>query len=253
MTTGLINVKNLTVGYGERVIQKDITFSVQQGEIFIIMGGSGCGKSTLLKCIIGLIEPMRGEVFYKDQNLWKIDEESQHNVLRDFGVLFQNSALFSSLTLKENIELPLVEYTALTPEEREMIVRYKLALVGLSGYEHYYPEELSGGMKKRAGLARAMALDPQVLCIDEPSAGLDPITSKQLDDLIIELKESLNTTFIVVTHELESIFAIGENGIFLDTQTKTIVARGAPRQMLHESKNPFVIDFLTREQTIRER
>lgn len=245
----LIRVENLTVGYGDRVIQKNLNFSIQLGEVFIIIGGSGCGKSTLLKCLTGLVEPTQGSVFYKNINLLQTDEQSQRKILQDFGVLFQGGALFSALTLKENIAVPLTEYTKLLKAEIDEIISYKLALVGLSGYENYYPEELSGGMKKRAGLARAMALDPAVLCIDEPSAGLDPVTSKQLDDLILELKSSLNTTIIIVTHELESIFAIGDSCIFLDTESKTIIARGSPHTILQESNDPFVIQFLTREDT----
>ncbi len=241
-----IIVRDLTMAYGEHLIQKNITFTINRGDIFIIMGGSGCGKSTLLRLMIGLKEPARGEIFYGDVNLWGLSPDEREQFMRSFGVLYQSGALWSSMTLAENISLPLEQYTNLSHAQISEIVSLKLSLVGLAGFEDYYPSEISGGMKKRAGLARAMAFDPEILFFDEPSAGLDPISAKLLDDLILELRDSLGTTIVVVTHELESIFAIGNNSVFLDADTKTMIASGDPKKLLAQCKNPTVHSFLTR-------
>lgn len=248
MAEAVITVDNLTMAYGDFVIQRDLGFTVNRGDIFIIMGGSGCGKSTLLMHLIGLQRPAKGDVRYGEQNLWRLNDAERERLMRRMGVLFQSGALFSSLTLAENIALPLGEFTDLTPTQIRKIVSYKLALVGLAGFEEFYPAEISGGMQKRAGLARAMALDPEILFFDEPSAGLDPISAKLLDDLILGLCHSLGTTIVVVTHELASIFAIGTNSVFLDPETKTMIASGSPQALLAESKDPKVIRFLTRDQ-----
>ncbi len=241
-----ITVKDLTMAYGDFVIQRDLSFTVSRGDVFIIMGGSGCGKSTLLKHLIGLQKPVKGEVFYDATDFWRADLEERVLVMRRSGVLYQSGALFSSLTLSENIALPLAEFTRLDRAEIQDIVSYKLALVGLAGFEDYYPAEISGGMQKRAGLARAMALDPEILFFDEPSAGLDPVSARLLDDLIINLRDTLGTTIVVVTHELASIFAIGNNSVFLDADSKTMLATGDPKQLLAESADPKIIQFLTR-------
>lgn len=234
------------MAYGDFVIQRDLNFTIDRGDVFIIMGGSGCGKSTLLKHLIGLQRPARGDVFYEQQSFWQADAEVRMRLMRRIGVLYQSGGLFSSLTLAENIALPLGEFTAMSRAEIEDLVSYKLALVGLAGFEDYYPSEISGGMQKRAGLSRAMALDPEILFFDEPSAGLDPVSARLLDDLIISLRESLGTTIVVVTHELASIFAIGNNSVFLDPETKTMLATGSPKQLLVESQDPKIIQFLTR-------
>ena len=241
-----LQVKNLTMAYAETVIQQNIDFSVKRGEIFIIMGGSGCGKSTLLRHLIGLMEPTAGEILIDGINIWTSSAQERTRMISRSGVLYQSGAMFSSMTLGENIALPLSEYTSLSSARIEKVVSYKLALVGLAGFEDYYPSEISGGMRKRAGLARAMALDPDILFIDEPSAGLDPISSKLLDRLILELRDSLGTTIVMVTHELESIFAVGDTAIFLDTDEKTMIASGTPKQLLDESSDVRVRNFLTR-------
>ena len=241
-----IVVKELTMAYGSFVIQRDLTFTVQRGDIFIIMGSSGCGKSTLLRHLIGLQTPAQGEVLYDGQNLWKVEPAERERLMRRFGVLYQSGALWSSMTLAENVALPLEQYTDLSPSQIRDLVSLKLALVGLAGFEAYYPAELSGGMQKRAGLARAMALDPDILFFDEPSAGLDPISSRLLDDLILELRDSLGATVVVVTHELASIFTIGTNSVFLDPETRTMIAQGDPKKLLAESSDPKVCQFLTR-------
>jgi len=234
------------MAYGSVVIQRDLTFTVQRGDIFIIMGGSGSGKSTLLRHLIGLQAPAQGEVFYDGQSLWQAEPAERERLMRRFGVLYQSGALWSSMTLAENIALPLEQYTDLSPSQIRELVSFKLALVGLAGFEAYYPSELSGGMQKRAGLARAMALDPGTLFFDEPSAGLDPINSRRLDDLILELRDSLGATVVVVTHELASILTIGTNSVFLDVETKTMIAQGHPKKLLAESQDPKVHQFLTR-------
>jgi phospholipid/cholesterol/gamma-HCH transport system ATP-binding protein len=241
-----IAVKNLTMAYGSFVIQRDLTFSILRGDIFIIMGGSGCGKSTLLRHLIGLRAPAAGEVLIDGESFWSASPEAQERLKRRFGVLFQSGALWSSMTLAENVALPLEQYTALNPERIQKQVSLKLALVGLAGFEDYYPSQISGGMQKRAGLARAMALDPDILFFDEPSAGLDPISSRLLDELIIELRDSLGATIVVVTHELASIFTIGNNSVFLDADSKTMIASGDPKRLRDESPDPKVRTFLTR-------
>jgi len=245
-TNARITVRDLDMRYGERVIQHDLNFTIGAGEIFVIMGGSGSGKSTLLRHLIGLARPARGDVFYDGESFWTAEPEQRDRIMRRFGVLYQSGALWSSLTLAENVALPLGEYTRLRSSEIAELVSLKLALVGLAGFEEFYPSEISGGMRKRAGLARAMALDPDILFFDEPSAGLDPISSKLLDDLILELRNSLGATVVVVTHELASIFAIGGNSVFLDGETKTMIASGSPRDLLEHSPDPRVRRFLTR-------
>ena len=224
----VIEVTQLTMRYGERLIQGDLNFSIKQGDIFIIMGGSGCGKSTLLRHLIGLQAPASGSVRFAGQDLWHGDEATRTAIQRRCGVLFQSGALWSSLTLSENIMLPMTEIGGLKPPIARELAAVKLALVGLAGFADYYPSEISGGMKIRAALARAMALDPDILFFDEPSAGLDPLSSAHLDELILELRASLGATIVVVTHELASIFAIGNNSVFLDAESKTMIAGGDP-------------------------
>lgn len=243
----LITVKDLTMGYGDSILMQDLNFEINKGEIFVIMGGSGCGKSTLLRHLIGLKEPFSGEIFFGDVNLTQADQETRDQILRHIGVLFQSGALYSSLTLAENIGLPLEEFVPeLSAGEVRELASLKLALVGLAGFEDFYPSEISGGMRKRAGLARALALDPEVLCIDEPSAGLDPISSKLLDELIVELRDSLGTTVVMVTHELNSIFDIATTSIFLDVESRTMTAKGPPLELRDHSTDPEVREFLNR-------
>lgn len=244
----IVRVENLTLAYGNNVVLDRVSFEVKTGNCLFVMGGSGCGKSTLLKSMVGLLEPVAGEISVNGSKLW--DEQSNMNqVLKEFGVLFQGGALWSSMTIQENVALPLETHSDLGAREVRDIARYKLGLVGLSGFEGFYPAQLSGGMKKRAGLARALALDPKILFFDEPSAGLDPITSKRLDDLINELKESLGMTFVVVSHELASIFNIADDAIFLDAKSKTLLDQGHPDFLLNNSKHSEVIDFLTRNES----
>ncbi len=241
-----IEISHLDMAYGSFVVMHDLNFKVKRGEVMIIMGGSGCGKSTLLKHLIGLMEPAGGDILYDGKSF--VDASYQENLaqVRKFGVLYQGGALWSSMTLAENVALPLEEYTELSTKEIADLVSYKLSLVGLKGFEEFYPSEISGGMRKRAGLARAMALDPEILFFDEPSAGLDPISSRRLDDLILQLRDSLGTTVVVVTHELQSIFAISDNAIFLDVEEKTMTALGNPNEMLESPPNRNVYEFLTR-------
>jgi phospholipid/cholesterol/gamma-HCH transport system ATP-binding protein len=241
-----IVVRDLTMAYGSFVVMKDLNFAVNRGDVFIIMGGSGCGKSTLLRHMVGLKPPATGQVLYGDVSFWDAERDEKDHIMRGIGILYQSGALWSSMTLAENVALPLKQYTALSESQVLEIVSLKLSLVGLAGFDDYYPSEISGGMKKRAGLARAMALDPDILFFDEPSAGLDPISAHLLDELILELRASLGTTVVVVTHELQSIFAIGNNSVFLDADTKTMIAQGDPKQLLAESKDPKVREFLTR-------
>ena len=241
-----IEISHLDMAYGSFVVMRDLNFKVKRGEVMIIMGGSGCGKSTLLKHLIGLMEPAGGDILYDGKSF--VDASYQENLaqVRKFGVLYQGGALWSSMTLAENVALPLEEYTELSTKEIADLGSYKLSLVGLKGFEKFYPSEISGGMRKRAGLARAMALDPEILFFDEPSAGLDPISSRRLDDLILQLRDSLGTTVVVVTHELQSIFAISDNAIFLDVEEKTMTAQGNPNEMLESPPNRNVYEFLTR-------
>jgi len=241
-----IKVNDVTMAYGDFVVMRNLTFTVCRGDVFIIMGGSGCGKSTLLRIMIGLKSPARGCIFYGDTDFWEADPDEQDRIKRNFGVLYQSGALWSSMTLAENIALPLGQYTDLGPNDINEIVSLKLDLVGLAGFEEFYPSEISGGMRKRAGLARAIALDPEVLFFDEPSAGLDPVSARRLDDLILELNESLGSTIVMVTHELPSIFAIGTNSVFLDPETRTMIAQGDPKKLLADSTDPRVRRFLTR-------
>lgn len=241
-----IEVGNLTMAYGDFVIQKDLNFSVKRGDVFVIMGGSGCGKSTLLKIMIGLKRPATGDVYYDGKAFWAAGDVEQAATKRKFGTLFQSGALWSSMTLAENIGLALQQYTELSAAEIRDVAAYKLMLVGLAGFEDYYPNEISGGMRKRAGLARAMALDPEILFFDEPSAGLDPITAKLMDDLILELRDSLGTTIVVVSHELASIFAIANDSIFLDADSKTQLATGDPAYLRDHHPDLVVRNFLQR-------
>jgi phospholipid/cholesterol/gamma-HCH transport system ATP-binding protein len=241
-----VEVSGLRLSYAGHEILRDITFSVGRGDIFVIMGGSGSGKSTLLRGMIGLLEPDAGEVRFGGESFTHAERDERAVMLRRFGVLYQQGALWSSMTLAQNIGLVLEEYTDLGPEEIREVASFKLALVGLSGSEDQLPGEVSGGMQKRAGIARAMSLDPEILFLDEPSAGLDPVTSRRLDDLILALRESLGATIVVVTHELQSLLSIGDNGIFLDGETKSILARGAPAQMLEHCSDAKVQAFLRR-------
>ena len=241
-----ITIDDLTMAYGDFVIQRDLNFTIGHGDIFIIMGGSGCGKSTLLRHLVGLKAPAKGNILYDGVNFWDSPAEEQEKLMRRWGVMFQSGALWSSMTLAENIGLSLGEFTDLKPKEIREIVSFKLALVGLAGYEDFYPSEISGGMCKRAGLARAMALDPDILFFDEPSAGLDPINARRLDDLILELRDSLGATVVIVTHELASIFAIGSNSVFLDPETRTMMAVGDPKVLRDNPPDPKIRTFLTR-------
>jgi phospholipid/cholesterol/gamma-HCH transport system ATP-binding protein len=241
-----ISVRDLRMAYGSYVVMDKLSFDIQTRDIFIIMGGSGCGKSTLLRHLIGLREPAHGSVYYDGDNFTATEPEERAHFIRRFGVMYQSGALWSSLTLAENVALPLEEFTSLSPRAVRELVSYKLALVGLSGYEDYYPSQLSGGMNKRAGIARAMALDPDILFLDEPGAGLDPLSSRRLDDLILRLRDSLGSTVVIVTHELASIFSIANNSVFLDTETRTMGATGNPSELRDHSQSPNVRRFLNR-------
>jgi len=245
-STARIRVVDLTMAYGTFVIQRDLNFTVEAGEIFVIMGGSGCGKSTLLNHLVGLKRPAEGDVLYDGESFWTAQGAGQDRLRRRLGVSYQSGALWSSMTLAENIALPLETFTDLDPRQIREIVSLKLALVGLAGFEDFNPAQVSGGMLKRAGVARAMALDPDILFFDEPSAGLDPISSRRLDDLILELRASLGATMVVVTHELASIFALADNAVFLDAETRTVLAHGNPRRLRDECPIPTVRAFLSR-------
>ena len=245
-TNAHIRVRNLTMKYGDKLIQKNLNFDVNRNDIFIIMGGSGCGKSTLLKHMIGLYQPAEGQVFVNDTSLWDETEARRQQMMRHFGVTYQAGAMISSLTLSENVGMPLELYTKLQPKEIAELARLKLSMVGLAGFENYYPSEISGGMLKRAALARAIALDPEILFFDEPSAGLDPVSARLLDDLILELRESMRATIVIVTHELASIFAIGTNAVFLDVDKKTMLTTGNPNELLMNCNNETVQMFLRR-------
>jgi phospholipid/cholesterol/gamma-HCH transport system ATP-binding protein len=248
-----IVIDNLTMTYGERVIQQNLNFTVNHRDIFVIMGGSGCGKSTLLKHMIGLYHPHQGDVIVDGHALWKGSAYKRQQLMRHFGITYQAGALISSLTLAENIGMPLDLYTDLSPADIAELVNLKLAMVGLAGFGSYYPSEVSGGMMKRAALARALALDPEILFFDEPSAGLDPISARRLDDLILELSESMRATIVMVTHELASIFAIANNSVFLDAQSKTLLATGHPAELLQSCPIEKVQAFLRRGEATPER
>jgi len=241
-----ISIRNLTMAYGDFVVMQDLTFNINRADIFIIMGGSGCGKSTLMNILIGLKVPTKGKVLYGEVDFWGADPQTRERIIRRSGVMYQSGALWSSMTLAENVSLPLETYTDLTATQIRKVVGLKLALVGLAGFEEFYPAEISGGMQKRAGIARAMALDPEILFFDEPSAGLDPVSARRLDDLILELNDSLGTTMVVVTHELASIFAIGSNSVFLDASKRTMTATGNPKKLLAETQDLTLRLFLTR-------
>jgi phospholipid/cholesterol/gamma-HCH transport system ATP-binding protein len=243
----VIEVRGLTARYGGNTVLQDVSLYIKRGEIFVILGGSGCGKSTLMKHIIGLYEPYAGRIIVNGVDITTADEAELERVKMDFGVLFQSGALFGSMTLAENIALPLCEYTELSSEEVDLIVRMKLEMVGLAGYENHLPSEISGGMKKRAGLARAMALDPSILFFDEPSAGLDPITAVELDNLLKDINAAMGTTMVIVTHELESIYSIAHRIIMLDKTEKTIIAEGDPRELRDRSTDPRVVNFFMRK------
>lgn len=273
-SSGAIVVENLTMAYNNQIIQKNLNFVVKRNDIFIIMGNSGSGKSTLMRAMTGLNRPATGDVFYNcdtaysgDQSFeknsfkkessekrytgfWQASNSMKIGIMEQFGVMFQNGALFSSMTLLENVSLRLTETTQYSPRRIRMIALLKLSLVGLKGFEHYYPAEISGGMQKRVAIARAMAMDPPILFFDEPSAGLDPVSSKLLDDLLLELKDSMGITMVVVTHELDSIFAIGNNSIFLDHAKKTMIAQGHPKEILSNSPHEQVQAFLSRGKVV---
>ena len=242
----MLTVRALDIGYDGRKILEDIDFDVFPGEVFVILGGSGCGKSTLLRTLIGLIEPLDGSVRLGGEEVLGADEAHRVALSRRFGVLYQSGALFSSMTLLENVMLPLEEFTALPRDAIELIARTKLSLVALAGFEDHYPSQISGGMKKRAGVARALALDPSILFLDEPSAGLDPISSAELDKLILDLRDALGTTMVVVTHELASIYAVADRCIVLEKARHTVVARGKPAELRDTSTDPYVRAFFQR-------
>jgi phospholipid/cholesterol/gamma-HCH transport system ATP-binding protein len=241
-----IEVRDLTMAFDRRIVMQDLSFQVQQGEVFVIMGGSGSGKSTLLKHLVGLRKPATGSVLFHGSDFSNAGPEARVGMLRRMGVLFQSGALWSGLTLAENVALPLEAYTKLRPRAVAEVVALKLALVGLRGFESYYPVEISGGMRKRAALARAMALDPDVLLFDEPSSGLDPISASRLDDLILQLRDSFGTTIVVVSHDLDSVFKIADRAVFLDIEKKTSTAIGSPSDLRDSPPSEEVRRFLTR-------
>lgn len=241
-----IEVRNLTMAFGPAVIQRDLNFNINRGDIFVIMGGSGCGKSTLLKHMLGLIPPASGDILYSGKSFTRASEAEREAMRRGWGITYQSGGLFSAMTLAENVTLPLQLYTQFAPAEIKEIVAYKLALVGLAGYQAFYPSEISGGMQKRAALARAIALEPEILFFDEPSAGLDPISSRLLDELIQQLQDSMGATVVMVTHELPSIYAIATNSVYLDNVSRTMIAYGNPADLRDHSDKPVVRQFLTR-------
>lgn len=245
-TNPIIELRGVELAYDSRVLIENINTTVQKGQIFVVMGGSGCGKSTLLRQMAGLKETTKGEILYHGEDFVSASEERKNHMARQFGVMFQSGALWSSMTVGENVALPLEEHSQLSPHAITDLVRLKLAYVGLAGVEGFYPSELSGGMVKRASIARAMALDPEIVFLDEPSAGLDPLSSRRLDDLILRLRDTLGTTFVVVTHELPSIFAIADHSIFLDPETHTMRASGNPRDLARDSTDPLIRNFLNR-------
>lgn len=241
-----LEVQGLTVGYGEQVVQRDLDFAVRRGSVFVIMGGSGCGKSTVMRALVGLAPPMAGRVCYRDQSLWDASPAAREYMLQRIGVMYQNGALWSSMTLAENVALPIEQFTDLGAREIRELAVLKLALVGLAGFEDHYPAEISGGMNKRAGVARAMALDPDVMLLDEPSAGLDPVSSRRLDELLLALRDALGMTLVVITHELASIFSIADDSVFLDAESHTMLTTGNPRELREHAGDARVRRFLTR-------
>jgi phospholipid/cholesterol/gamma-HCH transport system ATP-binding protein len=245
-----ITVRDLDIAYGDLIVQRNLNFTVNRRDVFIIMGASGCGKSSLLRVLAGLHAPLSGSVLYDGVDFWRAPERQRLALLGRTGLLFQSGALWSSMTLAENIALPLERHTGLTPAQIRDQAAFKLSLVGLAGFEDFYPSQISGGMRKRAGLARALACDPEIVFFDEPSAGLDPVSAALLDELILQLKDNLGMTIVVVTHDLESIFAIGGNSIFLDAGQRTITARGSPRALRQDWSNPAVARFLNRAKTV---
>ncbi len=242
-----IRVSQVTMAYGSRVIQRNLDFDIMKGDIFVIMGGSGCGKSTMLKHMLGLLSPASGDILFNGESLFNASAQQRDRMRQRWGITYQSGGLFSAMTLAENIALPLQLYTRYSAADRDDIIAYKLALVGLAGYQDYYPSEISGGMRKRAALARAIALEPEILFFDEPSAGLDPISSSLLDELIVQLQQSTGATVVMVTHELPSIFAIANNSVYLDAKTKTMIAYGDPRELRDHSDQAVVRQFLARE------
>ena len=242
-----LSVSGLTLAYGKRTVQRDLSFSVRHGSVFAIMGGSGCGKSTVLKSMIGLLRPTAGTILIDGEDYWAAAEERRAQISRRFGIVFQSSALWSSMTVAENVALPLQMFTPLSADAIAVLVRLKLSLVGLRAASGRMPADLSGGMRKRAGIARALALDPDILFFDEPSAGLDPVTAKRLDDLILELRDGLGVTIVIVSHDLPSLFATCDDGIFLDADSGTAIAHGAPRTLRDGCDNPTVRAFMGRE------
>ncbi len=243
-TTNAIDVEQLTAAYEGNVVLQNVSFAVRPGEIFFVIGGSGCGKSTLLRHMVGLNTPRTGGVAFFGQPFTHADPAARKERLKTFGVLFQSGALWSSLSLRQNVALPLEEYTRLSRREIDEIATFKLAQVGLSGFEDHFPAEISGGMKKRAGLARALALDPAIVFFDEPSAGLDPVTSRKLDELILQIRETFGTTIVVVSHELASIYGIADRVIMLDRGERGIIAEGPPKELAARSDDPRVSEFL---------
>ena len=250
MTDQAIEVEHLQCGYDSDIVLQDVSFTVRRGEVFFIIGGSGCGKSTLLRHMVGLHAPRAGSVRFFGQPFSAADPGARRAMLKTFGMLFQSGALWTSLTLRENVALPLEEYTTLSKHDIQEIAALKLAQVGLSGFEDYYPAEISGGMKKRAGLARALALDPDIVFFDEPAAGLDPVTSRKLDELVLHVRETFGTTIVIVSHELASIFGIADRVIMLDRTAKGIIAEGPPRELALNSRDPRVSEFLRREDVV---
>lgn len=250
--TPLIKVRDLTVAYGSFVVQRDLTFTINRQDVFVIMGPSGCGKSSLLRVMVGLLPPAKGRILYGDRDFWAEPEAGRLDILSHTGLLFQGGALWSSMTLAENVSLPLERYTKLPPEAIREQASLKLSLVGLAGFEDFYPSEISGGMRKRAGLARALAMDPDIVFFDEPSAGLDPLSAALLDELILQLKENLGMTVVVVTHDLDSIFTISNNSLFLDTATHTMLAQGDPHVLRADESHPEVVRFLNRGKSADE-